>query len=757
MKQLVILRGAMCSGKSTWVHENELEEYTLSPDHIRVLSGAMGKRDINGHYTAEVKADRPVFKIIMDMLEQRMKKGQFTVIDATHGTERSINAYRELCKKYGYRAYVVDFRVDADTLKSRLEERNRESHGSLENNKYIPEYALDYKIKQLESHKIPSWVTVLSPDNAIQKLSWQFKELGNRTLYAFGDIHSSYRVLKEAWDKLGLENNKEDLIVFCGDYFDRGMRPVETFKFLYDKIMRPNVVMLIGNHDYNLYNLVNKTNVSVPHHTRKQTYEKLIQGGVSVKAIKDFTRRLQQGMFLKDNLRNPIYITHGGILPVNTSDPLALNLIPTSEMIYGSGKFEDDIDSIVNTSHSGFQGIFIHGHRNLHHGHTCNITKGGISFNLEQGCEDGESLAVYRNGLVDTFKNTEFNLSAEDKQWARHQYEISVLNNPKEFLALAKRNKHLLVKPVAPDVYSVNFTSDAFKKGIWDNMTVRSRGLFINDQDNEVYARGYDKFFKISELGGWNKCGLEGHVDMYKKYNGFLGLLTWDKQKGEPVVMSKSKVADGTSKYADLAKTVIMSQLKNIDNKAIHALLFNKTALFEVVDELNDPSHIVHNFDKPTAVLLDVVYNDLVFKKVDYENLKNIAKALGVPVKEKLGSTDTGYQKQAQECAEKQHELEGIVIEDESGTMVKAKTNLYNVIKGMRGNWDYALHHYVATEKLEEKLNECLGYKYDVMGNAKESKKLEQDLVKALMSEYYLSNPENSILNIRKKYRLLGA
>jgi predicted kinase len=222
MKQLVILRGAMCSGKSTWVHENELEEYTLSPDHIRVLSGAMGKRDINGHYTAEVKADRPVFKIIMDMLEQRMKKGQFTVIDATHGTERSINAYRELCKKYGYRAYVVDFRVDADTLKSRLEERNRESHGSLENNKYIPEYALDYKIKQLESHKIPSWVTVLSPDNAIQKLSWQFKELGNRTLYAFGDIHSSYRVLKEAWDKLGLENNKEDLIVFCGDYFDRG-------------------------------------------------------------------------------------------------------------------------------------------------------------------------------------------------------------------------------------------------------------------------------------------------------------------------------------------------------------------------------------------------------------------------------------------------------------------------------------------------------------------------------------------------------
>ena len=34
MRQLVLLRGAMGSGKSTWVKNNHLEDFTLSPDYI---------------------------------------------------------------------------------------------------------------------------------------------------------------------------------------------------------------------------------------------------------------------------------------------------------------------------------------------------------------------------------------------------------------------------------------------------------------------------------------------------------------------------------------------------------------------------------------------------------------------------------------------------------------------------------------------------------------------------------------------------
>lgn len=37
MRQLVLLRGPMGVGKSTWVTENGLEPYTLSADKIRIL------------------------------------------------------------------------------------------------------------------------------------------------------------------------------------------------------------------------------------------------------------------------------------------------------------------------------------------------------------------------------------------------------------------------------------------------------------------------------------------------------------------------------------------------------------------------------------------------------------------------------------------------------------------------------------------------------------------------------------------------
>ena len=38
MRKLFILRGAMASGKSTFIKENNLDDYTLNPDKIRFIS-----------------------------------------------------------------------------------------------------------------------------------------------------------------------------------------------------------------------------------------------------------------------------------------------------------------------------------------------------------------------------------------------------------------------------------------------------------------------------------------------------------------------------------------------------------------------------------------------------------------------------------------------------------------------------------------------------------------------------------------------
>ena len=124
MRQLVLLRGAMGSGKSTWIREHNLEDFTLSPDSVRVMYGALSKRNEHGLYSANAKKDGPVWEAILKMLEYRMSSGMFTVIDATHGTERAINIYRELARKYRYRVYVVDFQVPLEDLIERVNKRN---------------------------------------------------------------------------------------------------------------------------------------------------------------------------------------------------------------------------------------------------------------------------------------------------------------------------------------------------------------------------------------------------------------------------------------------------------------------------------------------------------------------------------------------------------------------------------------------------------------------------------------------------------
>lgn len=37
MRNLILMRGAPGCGKSTWIKEQGLEDYTLSPDNIRML------------------------------------------------------------------------------------------------------------------------------------------------------------------------------------------------------------------------------------------------------------------------------------------------------------------------------------------------------------------------------------------------------------------------------------------------------------------------------------------------------------------------------------------------------------------------------------------------------------------------------------------------------------------------------------------------------------------------------------------------
>jgi predicted kinase len=90
MRQLVLMMGAPGAGKSTFIKEKGLEPYTLSPDTIRVMyqNPVLTKDGVTQITSAN---DKVVWEFLFRVLEERMKRGDFTIVDATHSTASAIN------------------------------------------------------------------------------------------------------------------------------------------------------------------------------------------------------------------------------------------------------------------------------------------------------------------------------------------------------------------------------------------------------------------------------------------------------------------------------------------------------------------------------------------------------------------------------------------------------------------------------------------------------------------------------------------
>jgi serine/threonine protein phosphatase 1 len=72
----------------------------------------------------------------------------------------------------------------------------------------------------------------------------------NGKIFAIGDIHGCYDKLRRLMERLPYDP-KQDTLVFLGDYIDRGTRSRDVLSYLCQlRAESPNVIMLIGNHEY---------------------------------------------------------------------------------------------------------------------------------------------------------------------------------------------------------------------------------------------------------------------------------------------------------------------------------------------------------------------------------------------------------------------------------------------------------------------------------------------------------------------------
>ena len=673
MRTLLLLRGAQASGKSTWVTENNLEPYTLSADKIR-LNIANPILNEDGSIEISQKYNKLTWELLYKYLEMRMENGDFTIIDATHSDIKLMNKYRDLANTYKYTIYYLEF----DTPLEECLKRNKERVGY----KYVPEKVIERTWETIKNNeKLPS---VLKKINSIDEIINFYTADVNeyKKVIIIGDIHSCTEPLKEVLKDFSEEN----LYIFVGDYFDRGIQAVETFKIMLDLLEKPNVILIEGNHENNS---VKKFIYDEEKYTKsfdETTLQPLLKEFELdyIKAgLKKIYKRLRQ-CFAFEFRGKKFLCTHGGL-------PLVpkLALVSAREMIKGVGKYETEIGEIYSENYKkGLCQDFIqvHGHRG--------INDGEYSYCLEGRVEFGEELKVLtidNDGNIEKsgIKNDVYNRGLKLPMSGVTE-KVKKFNTANELINEMIGHKFINVKECDYNLISLNFNRDAFNRKKWNDLTIKARGLFVDRDSGEVKIRSYNKFFNYGErhvnLRYLHKYATYP-IRVFKKYNGFLGLAS--VINGDVVLTSKS-VTSG--KYKDIFQSIwdkVESEVKELLKQTM--IENNCTVVFEVVSPEYDP-HII-KYDKEHLYLLDFIENklDLDTHNIDLEFSENLMKKVEfssdlLTKKEELTRLEN-YDELYNFLHEKTmslEEFEGYVLCDNSGLMFKFKLPYYMLWKGRR-------------------------------------------------------------------------
>lgn len=673
MRILLLLRGSAGCGKSTWIQNNGLKPYTLSADDIRLLCQSPIMQ-IDGSEVISPNNDKVVWNTLFKLLETRMQRGEFTVIDATNSKTSEMNRYKEMCDTYRYRIYCVDFtNIPIDEVKQR--NVNREPL------KRVPEEVIDKMYSRFKTQKIPSGIKVIKPDqlDTIWIKLFDFSEYN--VIHHIGDIHGCNTVLQEYLSKNGGIKDDE-FYIFCGDYIDRGIENVEVLKFLISIMNRKNVLLLEGNHEKWLQ-IYGHNGIGKSKEFELVTKPALESSDIDKRDIRQFYRRLGQCAYYKydDNI---YLVTHGGLSKI----PENLSMVATDQMINGVGGYKESEDVANTFCDVMADNIYqIHGHRNVK---SCPIQVNDRVFNLEDHVEFGGNLRCVqvRHDGIYTFetKNHVFRKPEEDikrKETLRSSVADSIL--------MLRANKYIVEKKYG-NISSFNFSKQAFYEKIWDDQTITARGLYIDTEKCKVIARGYSKFFNINERPETKfdmlQHKLQFPVTAYVKENGFLGIVSYNEYTDDLFITTKSN-PDGN--FAAWFKNMLYEKVskEHLENMKEYIKEHNVSFVFECVDIVRDP-HIIE-YPENGLFLLDIIYNDINFRKYEFDDMCHLANQFGLTHKEKAFEIATWqdffdwYNDVMDEDYEYNgRKIEGFVIEDSAGYMTKLKLSYYNFWKFMR-------------------------------------------------------------------------
>ena len=704
MKVLILTVGPQGSGKSYTIKKANLDYYSVSSDNLRILYSGVFPDGYNGLEISEKDNAYIWNNLILSILENRFRLGQFTILDSTGLF--NLNSITELAKKYGYRIVAVLF--DHLSLKECIENVRKRELGSNIPEEVIQDFFMRMKNFKLSGANIFKASDYESAETALlEACKWdsfylnetEFEKYDN--IKVIPDLHGEYDVFRKFLEKENYFQDKKTAYIFVGDLIDRGSKSKELLDYFLNNDIGNNVYFTEGNHDVNLNFFANDIKVT-SQEFYKTTYKEIKKAFTITKQVKDDSNNTIEEKILneselnnyKKKIRNfykkfrlyyfftfkgkKFFINHSGIDKMYEHIPASLlNGVVT----YGYSEDDDSYKSYIEVgnkfknNHSDIIQIF--GHRNVLQeeleDNLCKINDN--AYCIENSVEYGEDLIILnlKDMSIESYKNDReienlFDKEKTDSELVRHKYYDTV--------------------------YSTNFSDRVFYKRLWNEQTIKARGLYRYNETNEIAGRSYDKFFNYDEVKETKLKALQNNikfpVSVYKKYNGYLFLVFLDKTRDELIFATKSSI--GTT-MASWAESLLTEENKNFIKE--YCKKNNTTFVFECI-HLKDSAHPIV-YDESFLILLDIIYNEESFRKLSYEELSSKDITEQFKVKERIeifeapksSISKDEYNKYIEQMVHKyvddfSIDYEGVVFEDANGFMVKVKCPFYIIKKALR-------------------------------------------------------------------------
>lgn len=222
---------------------------------------------------------------------------------------------------------------------------------------------------------------------------------------------------------------------------------------------------------------------------------------------------------------------------------------------------------------------------------------------------------------------------------------------------ITKRNH-----PENPELVILNYTNEAVYERVWNEATLQSRGLIINENTGEVKARPFRKFFNYGEETGKTITLPEGEPTFSLKLDGSLGISYTLEDEMYWATRGSFK-----SPQSKVANRIWKQKYSHVDISKANGI----TLLVEIIDR---HTRVVVNYnDQSDLILIGAVRTEDGYD-FSHKELVELANDLGMNVNQ---TVDLTFEQALDLAKEIDHQQEGWVLRWPNGFRLKIKGQQY--------------------------------------------------------------------------------